>query len=331
LLAVTDEEGYTQRFYYNAYGNLVKSELTPDNKVYYVSTFNYDCVGNKIRQVDARGNASTFKYDGLGRLLAKTDELGYSTYYTYNGMNKLLTMEEPGGRVTEYVYDELGRVKVEKIYKKGTADFVFTRYEYDGADNIISVKKGSMANGKETILVETGFTYNIMNRVTDEYRRIDDTSAAHIKYDYDSNGRKTSVIEYANPEKSKYRSYKYEYDFAGRLISEKGAYTVNGIAGGAYGSYFREFEYDYEGNLLKQVIYNGNDSLVITYEYDYRNLPVTKTEPFTSQSSRITKYAYDRKGNLLSETIIRQGKESTVSYIYDGLGRVTARFLQQGA
>lgn len=319
LLAVTDEEGYTQRFYYNAYGNLVKSELTPDNKVYYVSTFNYDCVGNKIRQVDARGNASTFKYDGLGRLLAKTDELGYSTYYTYNGMNKLLTMEEPGGRVTEYVYDELGRVKVEKIYKKGTADFVFTRYEYDGADNIISVKKGSMANGKETILVETGFTYNIMNRVTDEYRRIDDTSAAHIKYDYDSNGRKTSVIEYANPEKSKYRSYKYEYDFAGRLISEKGAYTVNGIAGGAYGSYFREFEYDYEGNLLKQVIYNGNDSLVITYEYDYRNLPVTKTEPFTSQSSRITKYAYDRKGNLLSETIIRQGKESTVSYIYDGL------------
>ena len=40
--------------------------------------------------------------------------------------------------------------------------------------------------------------------------------------------------------KSKYRSYKYEYDFAGRLISEKGAYTVNGIAGGAYRkSYFR--------------------------------------------------------------------------------------------
>ena len=30
-----------------------KSELTPDNKVYYVP-FNYDYVGNKIRQVDAR-------------------------------------------------------------------------------------------------------------------------------------------------------------------------------------------------------------------------------------------------------------------------------------
>ena len=155
---------------------------------------------NKIRQVDARGNASTFKYDGLGRLLAKTDELGYSTYYTYNGMNKLLTMEEPGGRVTEYVYDELGRVKVEKIYKRN-GRFCFTRYEYDRADNIISVKKGSMANGKRPYLSETGFTYNIMNRVTDEYRRIDDTSAAHIKYDYDSNGRKTSVIEYANQKK----------------------------------------------------------------------------------------------------------------------------------
>ena len=48
-LSVTDEEGYTQEFYYDANSNLVRSELTPDNEVFYTSTFEYDYIGNKIK------------------------------------------------------------------------------------------------------------------------------------------------------------------------------------------------------------------------------------------------------------------------------------------
>jgi RHS repeat-associated protein len=330
LLSVTDEEGYTQKFYYDANHNLVKSELTPDKKISYISTFTYDYVGNKIKQTDARGNASVFEYDGMGRLVSKTDALGFTTRYTYNGMSKLLAMEEPDGRITEYAFDELGRVKSEKIYKKGTSDGIFTRYEYDGADNIISVKKGSFLGGTETILAESSFVYNNINLVTDEYRKVDDSRTAHARYGYDSNGRRTSIIEYSNPEENKYRSYRYEYDFAGRLVSEEGAYTSNGNTGGVMGSYLKEYEYDFAGNLKKQALYNGNEKLVAQFDYDYRNRLVQKTEPFTAQSNKITKYTYDRKGNLLSETLIVQGRECTTSYAYDGLGRAIAEISPTG-
>lgn len=332
LLSVIDEEGYTQKFYYDANSNLVKSQLTPDNKVYYTSIFSYDYIGNKVKQTDARGNESTFKYDGLGRLISKTDTLGGLASYTYNGLNKVLAMEEPGGKVTEYTYDELGRVETEKIYEKGISDGSFKKYEYDGADNIKSVKQGGISSGAESILTETSFTYNNMKLATDEYRKVDDSNSAHIKHGYDNNGRKTSAFEYSDQGESKSRSYKYTYDFAGRLVSEEGAYTSNGAAGdsAAFGSYAKKYEYDYAGNLKKQELLNGTSRLITTFDYDYRNQLVKKEEPYTAQSFKTTKYNYDRKGNMVSETIIRQGKECTTSYVYDGLGRATAQVSPTG-
>ena len=44
-----------------------------------------------------------------------------------------------------------------------------------------------------------------MKLVTDEYRKVDESTSAHIRYSYDSNGRKTAAVEYtirkkANPD-----------------------------------------------------------------------------------------------------------------------------------
>ena len=332
LLSVTDEEGYTQKFYYDANSNLVKSELTPDNEVFYASTFVHDYIGNKRKQTDAKGNSETFHYDEMGRLISKTDALGGLTAYTYNGMNKVLSIEEPEGRVTGYIYDSLGRVIMEKIYEKGKQDYRFTKYEYDGADNVLSVQRGCVSNGRESILSETSYTYNSMKLATDEYRKVDESDSAHIRYSYDSNGRKTTSVEYIDREESRARTYKYKYDFAGRLVSEEGAYEFNGIKAdsGVYGSYTKRYEYDYAGNLKKQELDDGALSLTTTLEYDYRNQLIRKEEPYREQSAKITKYSYDKKGNLLSETVLNQGKESTTSYVYDGLGRAIAQVSPTG-
>lgn len=60
LVTMTDEEGYVQKFHYDLEERLVKSELSPDNAVFYTTTFRYDYTGNKISSTDARNNNTTF-------------------------------------------------------------------------------------------------------------------------------------------------------------------------------------------------------------------------------------------------------------------------------
>ena len=332
LVTITDEEGYVQKFHYDMEERLVKSEQSPDNLVFYTTRFVYDYLGNKISSTDALNNTTTFTYDELGKLTEKKEPLGITTKYTYNSMNNVLTIENPNNKISEYIYDEAGRVVMEKTYEKGSANYAFRKMTYDGANNVTQVTQGGHQDGEDTVLSETAFVYNSMNLLTDEYRKVDDSSTAHIRYVYDKNGRKTSTYEYADPQKKKFREYSYSYDFAGRLTNESGSYKVSdGIEGlTQYGNYSKGYAYDYAGNIICQEIQGDKESFVSTYAYDYRNRLVQKDEPFITGKNKVTKYQYDKKGSLVQETITISGQPHTTSYIYDGLGRLVKQSSRSG-
>nr|WP_275984165.1 RHS repeat-associated core domain-containing protein [Paenibacillus hamazuiensis] len=329
LVTITDEEGYIERFYYDVLGRLTKSERTPDNAQFYTNLFTYDYTGNKLSETDGNNHTTRFTYDSLGRLITKTDALGMETKYTYNALNKVTLQREPDGKTTEFIYDGLGRLSRKKLYKQGAeADYIYTSYVYDPAGNVLNTKQGRIIGGADSPSSDTSYAYDAMNRVIEEATKMDESRTAVVSNQYNRNGNKTQVVQYADADKSKFRVYSYGYDYAGKVSEETGAYKEQDGSGSeiVYGSYLKRTERDYAGNTVKEMAFNGSGWDTTTYTFNYRNKPILKTEPFAGSSGeKRTQYQYDKKGNLLTETLTIQGADATTSYKVDGLGRTIVK------
>jgi RHS repeat-associated protein len=328
LLTLADEDGYVKRYYYNAAEQLVKYEETPGNKVFYTQTYAYNYTGAVSSETDAKSATTTYLYDNLGRLSRKIDALNNETTYTYNNLDDVLTEEAPGGKITGYFYDSAGRRTEARTYTKGSNDYYYEKYTYDNAGNITASAKGKVENGQDSLSAKSEFTYDNMDRVTDEYSSIEEGRKSHIHYVYDADGNRIETDEYADQAGDKLLKYTYAYDFAGELISEDGIYTENGSQGSAatHGTYMKKYTWDCEGNLLKEEQYDGSGFQTTEYAYDYRNRLVLKTEPYSSDGkNKQTAYTYDKRGNTASETVTIQGTACTTAFRYDGRGKLVQK------
>lgn len=328
LVTMTDEEGYPRKHYYDILYRLVKKEATPDRVSFYANTYAYDYTGNIISDTDARNHTTGYEYDDLGRVIAKKDALGNETKYEYNALDKVILQQEPGGKVTGLAYDALGRITEQKVYTEGSADYTYTRYDYDSAGNVVTMKQGTVADGADSLSSDTGYSYDGMNRMTDEYRRLDAARTGHVQNEYDKNGNKTRSFDYADAGRTKYRTYSYIYDYAGKVKEEKGSYREEQAdrTFSEYGKYQILYERDYAGNVLKQQAANGNGFDMTIFAYDHRNQLTKKSEPYGGNpEGKRTRYTYDKAGRLLAETLTVQGVDATVFQTVDGLGRTTAK------
>ena len=334
LMLLTDEDGYTKRLHYDIAGKLVKSEQTPDKTSYYSASYAYDYVGNVVSQTDAKGNNAKYSYDDLGRVVSKTDALNNETRYTYTSFSQVETIEEPGGRTTKYIYDSIGRIVEERVFDKSAADsFVYKKYTYDENNNVTSISQGKVDKDTNTLAAFMEYAYNSMDRVTDEYSKIDSAKKSHIRYSYDNKGNKTGITQYINESGSSAIGFVYEYNFADKVTREEGIMSdvISPAQIGNHGNFIRKFSYDYEGNVLSQELYNGAGFEKTTYGYDHRNRLITKIEPFTKEGAvRTTSYSYDKRGNLASETLNRSGVDCTTQYQYNGMGGVAAKIDPMG-
>ena len=334
LMLLTDEDGYTKRLHYDIAGKLVKSEETPDKSKYYTSSFIYDYVGNVVSQTDAKGNTTKFTYDDLGRIVVKTDALNNETRYTYTSFDQVETIEEPGGRINKYIYDSIGRTAEERVFHKSAADsYVYKKYTYDQNNNVTSISQGKVDKGIDTLSAFIEYAYNSMDKVTDEYIKIDSAKKSHTRYTYDNKGNKTGITQDINESGSSAIVYLYEYNFADKVTREEGIMSevISPAQIEKHGNSIRKFSYDYEGNILSQDIYNGTGFEKTTYGYDHRNRLKTKIEPFTKEGAvRAASYSYDKRGNLASETITRSGVDCTTQYQYNGVGKVATKIDPMG-
>lgn len=144
--SVTNADGDVIRYSYDEVGNLVKTvdpkknaTSDPDD---FTSTTEYDLNHRPVSTTDAAGNSSSTEYDADGLAVSSTDPDGNTSYVTYDERGAQVETKSPhesvGGvvqyRTTKVEYDEVGnttRVITPRGVATANADDFASRTEYD--------------------------------------------------------------------------------------------------------------------------------------------------------------------------------------------------------
>ena len=298
LEAVSDADGRTTRYSYNGLGRLTRVE-GPGGAA--VRRFVYDTRNELVAETHPEVGTVAFTYDPAGNLQTRKDEEFGLTTCGYDGNNRLVSIDRPAS-----AYD--------------------TSIGWDASDN-----RTQVANG----YVNSQFQYDALNRLV---RRTDAigarTFAATYAYDdsYAGNGN-LSALGYPTG-----RSVTYDYDSEGRITSVKSAgkqlagtfrYHASGgvasfqrgngiVENVAYDARYRpvgidsgsvldlRYGYDAVGNVRS--VGDGRAGMDLSLSYDALDRLVTANGPWGPG-----RFSYDALGNRLSKSV---GPAST-SYAYD--------------
>lgn len=205
----------------------------------YDTNWEYDVQGNRIAQMDAKGNLETVTYNIVRQPKAVSFTLkGQHTQdivkrIEYNAACQVQKTEFGNGIVTEYTYEE----STQRLIRKKDSRELSTRkrevlqdnqYEYDQVGNIISIsdKADSVRFFRnQMIKPKRQYTYDALYQLTSSTGRESD---AHRQYQ-----SSRLFLSPSSLDNSRYVNYseRYKYDRAGNLIqiSHHGAnhYTIN--------------------------------------------------------------------------------------------------------
>ncbi|MGR4880792.1 DNRLRE domain-containing protein [Streptomyces sp. LARHCF249] len=171
-------------------------------------SYSYDGVGNLVKTVDPKQNAtsnpddyrSVIDYDLNHRITVATDAAGKTTKKSYDKDGLLVSATDAENNTTTVVYDERGKQIEVKVPYSGTT-VRSTKYEYDQAGNTTKV---ITPRGTETATVDDfaqRTEYDALNRPVKQYQPYDPSDArfnkadVYTRTDYDAAGRvvKTSL------------------------------------------------------------------------------------------------------------------------------------------
>ena len=130
-------------------------------------------------------------------MTAKTSENGNAAAYVYNNQDQLVRLTDYlAGNTTEYTYDLLGRLVGSRTngYNTVRAEYSYDNYNrWTGQTNITS--GGSHAYGvtygQDNLVTKSnqgrfsvGYTYDSLNRVTQETLNVDNLASYYTSYAY---------------------------------------------------------------------------------------------------------------------------------------------------
>ena len=302
----------------------------------YTTQYEYDGMGRKTSETDARGNATSYAYDELGHMTSMASGSGPTAKtlsWTYDFLGNVLTSTDGNGNATAYAYNEFGKARTAQLPGDGTvgANTVTYKYTIDGKlasetdpfnyqmlykyDNNGRMGSKHSSTGLKMITVTykydvngnlryetdgmgnvTAYAYDALDRMTSISKTV--SGAARTSQNaYDADGNLTTETDWHGNQR------KYEYDPLGRLtrrIDENGAAAET-------------LTYDENGMQITSKDALGN---VTTYEYDRLNRLTRTTDPLghTSQT------AYDANGNAVART---DGRGNATTYTYDNFNRLT--------
>ena len=322
VTAMTDADGKTWKYGYDAYGDRVSTADPLGDK----STSTYNPDGWLLTTVSPRGNAPG------------ANPTSYTTTYSYQDpvthtvdqFGDARTITDPLGHVTTYGYDP-DRNKTSVTDPDGNT----TTYTYDAADEQTAVHR---ADG-----TTLGTTYWPDGSVEDQ---ID--GAGHIThYDYDPLGRESAVTDPLG------RTTSYGYDSAGNettITDPRGRVTTmtfdgdNELTSTSYSDgstpNVSNITYDADGQRTGQTDGSGTwawtwDSLhrltsvtegssgIVSYQYNLRNEPTQITYP----GGQVVRRGYDDAGRWTSVT---DWLGNTTTFSYDADGNLTTQTLPVG-
>ncbi len=261
----------------------------------------------------------SYGYDAAGNMLSAADSIngtpaGTNTY-TFDPLNRVTRMQQSGAGVTNKRVD----------------------YAYNAVGQPVNVKRFSDLAGTQTV-AETTHTFDRLNRLTTINHSRGSTPLASYNYGYDANSRITSVTNRDGTSTNTYDDtdqltgvdYSFQPDEV-YTYDANGNRSNPGYATGAHNRLLSDgkfsYEYDGEGNVIKQTdILTGEITL---YTWDYRN----RLTNVMRNGVTVGDYAYDvydqRIGKVTPTGTERfvYGQNQNIALEFDGSGTLTNRYL----
>ncbi|WP_143328117.1 RHS repeat protein, partial [Caballeronia pedi] len=286
LLKRTDALGASTDYKYDAFGALVSKTQDLAAGVRTTTTYDYDSVGQQIRQVSDAGGLNLITqaiYDAFGRVTQSVDATGVVRQQAYDRNGNVVVLTDGVGSRTKLTYDAFGNV-LTRTDRTGHT----TKYEYSAFNRKVSV---TTPEGIRTVT-----SYNESGQIIG----ITDGRGNTTSYTYDLDG---NLIQTQN----RLATTKQTFDHAGHLIQTTDARGVK-----------TAFSYDAVGRVLTRTVDPGGLALVTRYEYDAKGALVRTTDP----SGMVTQTQYDLDGQAVSVTTDASGLKLRTEFAYDSAGRV---------
>jgi RHS repeat-associated protein len=319
VVAITDANGHTSQFTYDANGDLVSST----NPAGDTRTYAFDGLGELTASTSPRGNKTTYAYDARGLLTKIVDPLGNSLALAYDGDRNRVSQTDGNNNINSYAYDADN-----ELTKLTRANGTVLQYAYDGDGNETSQTDAAgrvtaygydalerVTSGTDPLNRKTSFAYDLAgNRtgltdpagqkttfgydVADELTSISysDGKTPNVAYTYTADGLRASMLDGTG-------TTSYAYDSLDRLSAE-----TNG--GGQTVSY----SYDLNGNVTGITYPNGK---TVTRAYDAAN----RLTGITDWLGHTTSLTADKDGNT---TGISYPNGVLATSTFDAADRLTA-------
>lgn len=283
--------------------------VTDTNALDFTTSYFYDAVGNVVKTEDARGNTAFKYYDGDNRLTLQVNEERYATRKFYDTLGNVVQLENFANPVSEsvnettppiiptfptstldrqskMVFDGRGLlIEKTEAFDSNTSDVEKVFYQLDSLGNV-RVETDDL--GRQTI-----HSYDSESRVTS----IKTADGVTNEYVYDNVGNNIQTTYAASKEDpvtgvldfSDIAYETYSYDKANRLIAQRTHLDSDLVSGE-----FLEvtFKYDNVGNKTNRTDAKDNTS---EWEYDLNNREI---EAINAQDDSINT-AYDYMGNVI--------------------------------
>jgi RHS repeat-associated protein len=263
---------------------------TPDEKTVYI----YDLLGRQAEVDEYSGSTQTratiTTYDPItGNIASETSPEG-TINYEYDPATGQHTRTFTTNNDTHYDYDVQGRlshVTVVKLNGVMLSTPQVTTYTYDADSDLKTVTNdNATATSSDDLL--TNYTYDDLNRLTDETVTRGSSAIFSEHYILSSNGERTHVSE--SREDGSTLNIDWTYDALNRLTDEVYDSSDNSEDFSAH------YTFDLAGNRINKT-QTGYQADTITSQYNDRD---ELTEE-TSSNSGETDFGYDDNGSMITQ------------------------------
>ena len=326
-----------------------------------VTKTNYDSNGYLNKIEDEMGYTTSTQYDSVGNKKVEMDAKGSKKIFNYYATDLLKNLLLSNGTFIQYGYDKNGNMKSKSITDKDGKSQAFG-YDYDEMNNLTNTtgplnevtinEYDSNGNLTKTILPrgnDISWTYDGVNRVKSVFYNNEE----YFNFKYDLNGNEESVM-YVKEARQKSRAFdssnrvkdlkdreghqQWNYlaktDKLDSFIFSHGAFTQtnkyeynqldqNTLVTTGDGTYY--FGYNDKGNVQTFTSANGAGS---TFNFDDRGLVSNLSIGRADGEEILTEeYSYDSNGN---RTKIDYLDDSFISYDYDDQEQLIKESLKNG-
>jgi RHS repeat-associated protein len=273
----------TKKFWYDAVGNLTKSDNFKGESIH--QTFTYDNKLDTKTYLDENSNEViiTYTYDENRNLISSIKQSNLGTIsYDYSLDGQLEKLSFPDGKQLKWGFDANGFLDLATDVKGNE-----TRYHYDAYGRIIN-----MSNEQLSENVTIAYYSLADDAYSGKIKSVTYSNGIQILYSY-SPFNWVSAIQITNSAGENLLSVTYEHDIATGNITKIG----------------------YRSNKSTGVAHNHD----MIYEYNGIN-QLASDQKKSPQGSQLlhNSYVYDAAGNILSKTSIDENGTTANEYIYDG-------------